>query len=92
MKDIGKYGMMAMNFLKENYPNRFAELSKEELEEMFYNVNEEAYKKLNDITKELLKKEPIKDQSNFWETAQHKEQIKRTAEEIILHDYIYIER
>lgn len=92
MKDIGKYGMLAMNFLKENHPKRFAELSREELEEMFYNVNEEAYEKLNDITKELLKKEPVKDPNNFWETAQHKEQIKRTAEEIVLHDYIYKKR
>lgn len=93
MSNLGKYGMMVQKFLKENYNERYNELVKnEELLPMLYKIEEEANNKLDELTKELLEKEPVKDPNNFWETAQHKLQIKRTAEEIVLHDYIYIKR
>lgn len=89
---LGKYGSMARDFLKENYPERYAELSAEEIKKMFTDVNEKAKERMEQLTKELLEKDPIKDPNNFWETVQHKEQIKSQAEEILFDELIYISR
>lgn len=89
---LGKYGSMARDFLKENYPERYAELSASEIEKMFSDVNEKAKERMEVLTKELLKKDPIKDPYNFMETIQHKNQIKAQAEEILFDEFIYIKR
>lgn len=89
---LGKYGSMARDFLKENYPERYAELSASEIEKMFSDVNEKAKERMGELIKELLKKDPIKYPYNFMETVQHKNQIKAQAEEILFNEFIYIKR
>lgn len=89
---LGKYGSMARDFFKENYPERYAELSASEVEKMFSDVNDEAKERLDFIVNQMLVKDPIKDPNNFMESYQHKEQIRRSAEEIVLNEIVYIQR
>ncbi|MGN1318547.1 MAG: TnpV protein [Lachnospirales bacterium] len=89
-KQLGKYGRMAQKYLKENYKFKYNELLMSgELLPMLHKIEQQANDYLDELTKEFLEKEPIKNPNNFWETAQHKLQIKRQAEEIILNEIIY---
>lgn len=93
MNGLGKYGRMAQKYLKEEHNKRYNELLESgELLPMLHKVEENANNYLDELTKELLKKDPIKDPHNFWETAQHKLKIKAIAEEFVLKEIIYIPR
>lgn len=84
---LGKYGSIARDFMKENHPKEFAELSASEVQEMFSKANEVAKERLNIIMNQMLAKNPVKDPNNFWESYQHKEQIRRSAEEILINEF-----
>lgn len=84
---LGKYGSMARDFMKENHPKEFAKLSAAEVEIMFSKVNEQAKERLNIIINQMLAKDPIKDPNNFMESYQHQEQIRRSAEEILINEF-----
>lgn len=89
-KHLGKYGRMAQSYLKENDKLKYNSLLMSgELLPMLHKIEEQAKSYLDELMKELLEKEPIKNPSDFWETAQHKLQIKRQAEEIVLNEIIY---
>lgn len=92
MKSIGRYGRASLNFLKETYPERYAELSKEEIEEIYTNVNDQALEMLYGLTKELEKNNPVKDTSDFMAVVQHKNQIREMAQEIIEKELLFIKR
>lgn len=89
---LGKYGSMARDFMKVNDPNRYAALSPGEIENIFSKVNDEAKERLDLIVNQMLAKDPVKDPNNFMESYQHKEQIRRSAEEIVLNEIVYILR
>lgn len=89
-KQLGKYGRMAQLYLKENDKLKYNRLLMSgELLPILHKIEAQAKSYLDELMKELLEKEPIKNPSNFWETAQHKLQIKRQAEEIVLNEIIY---
>lgn len=89
---LGKYGSMARDFMKESNLNRYKELSSGEIENIFSKVNDEAKERLDLIVNQMLAKDPVKDPNNFWESYQYKEQIRRTAEEIVLDEIVYVQR
>ena len=92
-KPLGKYGQMAMNYLRDNHPSRYSLLLSEgELLPMMHRVNEEAYDRLDTMMEQMLKTNQIPNQSNTMESYRHREMLKTTAEEIILHELIYIQR
>lgn len=84
---LGKYGSIARDFMKENHPKEFAKLQPKEVQEIFSKANEVAKERLNIIMNQMLAKEPVVDPNNFWETVQHKEQIKCQAEEILINEF-----
>lgn len=88
--DIGKYGGMALNYLKEEYPYRYSLLRAEgKLIEIMYGVNQEAHKRLQFLQQQMLKTNPIPNTHNFYESYRHREMIRTQAEEIILHEIVY---
>uniref|UniRef100_UPI0036F2AB51 TnpV protein n=1 Tax=Clostridium faecium TaxID=2762223 RepID=UPI0036F2AB51 len=87
--DLGKYGRMAMRYLKENHPNRYSLLLMEgKLTDTMLKVNEEAYNKMDLLMEQMLKEDPITNPMNTMETYKKKEQKKMVAEEIILKEIV----
>lgn len=84
---LGKYGSIARDFMKENHPEEFAKLQPKEVQEIFSKANEAGKERLNKIMNQMLAKDPVKDPNNFWESYQHKEQIRRSAEEILINEF-----
>lgn len=87
---LGKYGSIARDFLKEIYPEKYAKLNPNEIEESFSELNILLKEKLNFLINQMLEKDPVKDPNNFWKSYQHKEQIRRSAEEILLNELKFI--
>ncbi|OOP72809.1 hypothetical protein CBEIBR21_13395 [Clostridium beijerinckii] len=87
---LGKYGQMALNYLKNNHQNRYSLLlAQEELMEKMHQVNEEAHQRLEILIEQMLKTDPIMNPENTMENFKHREKIKETAEEIVLHEIVY---
>lgn len=92
-KSIGKYGMMALNYLKENYLYRFNQLQIEgNLMPLMHQVNDEAYKKLEVLQEQMLKSNPIEDIKNTYQTYQYRNMIRTQAEDIVIREIVYQER
>ena len=87
---IGKYGSIAMNYLKNEYPYRYSLLRAEgTLIETMYKVNEEAHKMMEALQEKMLAKDPIPYPENFYESYKHREMIRVMAEEIVLKEIVY---
>ncbi|MFQ9978451.1 TnpV protein [Clostridium cadaveris] len=87
---LGKYGQMALNYLKNNHQNRYSLLlAQGELMEKMHQVNEEAHQRLEILIEQMLKTDPIMNPENTMESFKRREKIKETAEEIVLHEIVY---
>lgn len=87
---IGKYGAIAMNYLKNEYSHRYSLLRAEEtLIEIMYKVNEEAHQMMEVLQENMLAKDPIPNPENFYESYKYKEMIRAMAEEIVLKEIVY---
>ena len=90
---LGKYGQMCLKFLKEEYPDRYAELKiSGELMPLMHNVNEEAYRQINELTERLMEKEEIADKNDTIQRFKTHNICRSEAEEIVLREYVYKSR
>ena len=86
---VGKYGHLWMNFMKENYPDRYRHLYRfGKLMKKAAEVDEEAYQLLDSITEKYLKSHLLKDSSSTLEMWRLREEAKRIAEEVIFQDIV----
>lgn len=89
-KPLGKYGMMAQEYLKENNKMKYNELLMSgELLPQMHEIDKRARVMLHEIMDKLLEENPVKDPNNILERTRHMNQLKAQAEEIIFHDIIY---
>ena len=92
-KDIGKYGRLRLNYLKENDKILYQELLIDnKLHEHLVRTNEETKSKINDLVNELAKQEKVDENlkaNNQLEWVQRMNNIKNRAEEIVLNETIY---
>lgn len=81
--DVGKYGLLWMDYMKSEYPQRYVSLKRCcRLREKAAEVNEEAYRILDEITNKYLKGKV--EHSDFtMEMWKLREQARMMAEEII---------
>lgn len=87
---IGKYGSIAIKYLKNECPHRYSILRAEEtLMEIMYKVNEEAHQMMEVLQEKMLAKEPMPNPENFYESYRHREMIRTMAEEIVLKEIVY---
>lgn len=90
---IGKYGYLRLNFLKNHKRGLYCELClKNELNKHLIEVDNEANIKLNNLIKELAKKENVSvcpDEKEPLSWTQKMNNIKNRAEEIVLNEIIY---
>ncbi|MDU2242909.1 MAG: TnpV protein [Paenibacillus sp.] len=86
---LGKYGRMALNFLRNHHPQRFLILKMQgNLMEKMLQVEQEAHAKMEVLTKQLLRLHPMPQTEDILERTRHLNQIKSTTEELILNDII----
>jgi hypothetical protein len=89
LSQLGKYGLMAMDYLKENHHGRYLSLVRfGRLTEVLAPVNEEAHRMEDHLMEQYLKTHPAKNPADTMEMWRIREQGLRQAEEIIRHDLI----
>ena len=93
-KDIGKYGRLRLNFLKEHKRVLYQELLlNNKLHEHLVKTNGEAQAKVNALINELAKEENVDEKlkaKNLLEWVQKMNNIKNRAEEIVCNEIIYV--
>nr|WP_076146526.1 TnpV protein [Paenibacillus odorifer] len=86
---LGRYGRMAMNYLRDNHPQRFQILLMQGiLMETLHNVEQEALERTEQLTEQLLRLRQIPKTDDTLERTRHLNQIKTTAEELVLNDIV----
>lgn len=92
-KDIGKYGRLRLNFLKENDKVLYHELLLDnKLHEHLVKTNEETKMKINNLIKEIAEQENVDENlkaTNQLEWVQRMNNIHNRAEEIVLNETIF---
>lgn len=89
-KPLGKYGLMAQEYLKETDKIKYNELYMSgELLPQMHKIDEQARELLHQIMEKLLEENPVKNQNDILEKTQHMNMIKAQAEEIVIHNVIY---
>ncbi|PKM56012.1 MAG: TnpV protein [Firmicutes bacterium HGW-Firmicutes-5] len=92
-KPLGKYGQMALNYLKEEHINRYNYLVTEgTLMPVMHQINEEAWERMENLQAQMLQKEPLQNPTNTYQSHRHREMIRTRAEEIVLQEIILKER
>lgn len=88
--NVGKYGLLWMEYMKENAPDRYRSLLRfGRLKKKASEVNEEAYEMLESIEmKYLAKHKPINPASTM-EMWKLREQARMVAEEVVLSAIVY---
>lgn len=92
--NIGKYGLLKLEYLKNNKRGLYTELlMKDKLNEYLHDVDINLMEKEEGLIKELSEKENINEElksSNQMLWIGKMNNIKNRAEEIILKEYIYV--
>jgi hypothetical protein len=92
--NIGKYGLLKLDYLKKNNKALYTELLiKDELNEYIHNLEATLKEKEQKLIKELSEKENISEELKsknqmLWVSKMNS--IKNRVEEIILKEYIYV--
>lgn len=89
-KPIGKYGMMALKYLREEHTDRYDYLlASGKLAKIIAQVDQEAGEKMEMLTEKMLEKKPLTDPTDTILSWQEKEQIRSIAEEMVLKEIVY---
>ena len=86
---LGKYGRMALQYLKDNEPMRYRTLYRfGMLAEKMREVDEEAWNLMEMLQNQYLSKNKTKNPSSTMEMWKIREQARMQAEEIVLHQIV----
>ena len=93
-RQIGKYGMLRKQFLKEHKPDKFSVLvMKGELDQHLADVDEQARKIVEKLMNHLMKVEGVTEElkrQDQMEWVRKVNEIKNRSEEIVLSQDIYV--
>ena len=88
--DVGKYGRMWIRYIRTEYPVRYRSLVRfAEIEEKAADVNDYAYKFLEDIESSWLSKHRPQNSNSFTEMYRLRTQARMIAEEVVMHEIVY---
>lgn len=88
--EVGKYGLLWISFLKENYPDRYRHhIRMGQLQSRAAEVNKEAYEMLETISEKYLKKHKPINPNSTMEMWKLREQAKQIAEEEVYETVVY---
>ncbi|WP_342415452.1 TnpV protein [Paenibacillus sp. FSL R10-2782] len=86
---LGKFGRLALNHLRNHHPQRFQILQMEgNLMTKIHQVEQEALERMEQLTDQLLLLQPLPQTDDTLERTRHLNQIKSTAEELVMNDII----
>ncbi|MGK9250223.1 TnpV protein [Paenibacillus humicus] len=86
---LGKFGRMALNHLRNHHPQRFQILLMEGmLMKTIQQVEQEALERMEQLTEQLLRLQPMPQTDDTLERTRYLNQIKNTAEELVLNDIV----
>lgn len=89
LANVGKYGRMWIQFLKEAYADRYWSLVRfEKLHDKASEINEEAYELLENIETGWLEKNKPKDPNLFKEQLHLRNQARMMVEESVLQEMV----
>ena len=92
--NVGKYGLLRLNYIKKEKSGLYFDLLvNDKLNEYLHNIDTIVMEKVQKLITELAEKENINEQLKennqmLWTSKMNN--IKNTAEEIILKEYIYV--
>ena len=87
-RPIGKYGQMYLNYLKDEHPERYAELRMSgELMPLVHKVNDEVHEQIKELSCKLMKQYPST--TDTIQKFRHQNTCQAIAEEVILKEYLY---
>ena len=88
---IGKYGMMRKEYLRNYKKARFSILAlQNRLDRHLMEVDSEARQKVEDLTMQLLEKDPAPEKSaDSMAWTRHMNRIRAQAEELVVQEIIY---
>jgi hypothetical protein len=86
---LGKYGLMAMEYLRENYPDRYRTLSRFGLlQEKLSEVDGQAYRMIDRFMEKYLKKHQPEDKNSTMERWRIRRQGMEIIEEIVVREVV----
>ena len=90
---LGRYGRMAMEYLKENYPDRYTALKMDgSLMAVMHSVQQTTTEKIEKLIQEMLLREPIPETEDTLERTRHLNSLKLSAEETVIREIVLIPR
>ena len=90
---LGRYGRMAMEYLKQNHPDRYTALKMDgSLMETMHKVQDEATEKIETLIQQMLETEPLPKTEDTLERAKHYNSLKLSAEEVVIREIVLIPR
>ena len=81
---LGRYGRMALEYLRENHPERFTTLKMDgSLMEVMHRVQNEATEKIEALTQQMLQQEPMPQTEDILERTRHLNNLKLMARTVL---------
>ena len=91
LAELGKYGLMAMDYLRDNYYERYRSLERSgRLVEVLKPVNEEAHQMVDRMMEKYMKNHKPNDPTSTMEVWKIRVQGLVQAEEIVVHEIVNI--
>lgn len=89
LKSVGKYGLMWMEFMKTEYPDRYRHLVRfGKIKKIANDVNEQANEQSDVLQEKYLRKHKNQLSGTFMERVRLRNQAKMMAEEIVLNEVV----
>ena len=90
---LGRYGRMALSYLRENHPERYMVLKMDgTLMETMHRIQREATEQIERLTQQMLLDAPMPVTDDILERTRHLNDLKSMAEETILQAFVLVER
>lgn len=90
---LGRYGRMALEYLKDNHPDRYTALKMDgSLMAVMHKVQQTAIERIERLTEEMLQADPIPDTEDTLERTRHRNSVRLAAEEIVVNEIVLTAR
>lgn len=87
---LGRYGRMALAYLRENHPERYAVLKMDgTLMKTMHQVQRDALERMEHLTQQMLLDAPMSETEDILERARHWNDLKSMAEKIVLQTTVF---
>ena len=87
---LGRYGRMALAYLRENHPERYAVLKMDgNLMKTMHRVQRDALERMEHLTQQMLLDDPVPETEDLLERARHWNDLKSMAEKIVLQTTVF---